>query len=195
MNATEAKPVEEILESLADVSSVYVVGCTGCPVGCDVGGQTWVDEITAALRGAGKTVTKFSSFHNGLGRFEITANAADPYFMVITKPVGITQKIPLPAIADNGCSIQAVDDPNDERDDVRVGIWCSVAQSVVATAVLRERRLGDLAVNVEVGEPTVVSLPVPVGSQGAVRFTLFSDELTPMAERLIYRGRGNDLKV
>lgn len=56
MNATEPKPIEEIVESLADAQSVYVVGCTGCPVGCDVGGQKWLDEMTAALTDAGKTV-------------------------------------------------------------------------------------------------------------------------------------------
>jgi len=57
MNATEPKPVEEILDSLADARSVFIVGCTGCPIGCDVGGQKWIDEMAAALSGAGKTVT------------------------------------------------------------------------------------------------------------------------------------------
>ena len=57
MNATEPKSTEEILESLADASSVFIVGCTGCPVGCDVGGQKWLDEMTETLTGAGKTVT------------------------------------------------------------------------------------------------------------------------------------------
>jgi len=57
MNATELKPTPEILESLADASAVYIVGCTGCPVGCDVGGQKWVDEMTAAITADGKTVT------------------------------------------------------------------------------------------------------------------------------------------
>ncbi len=57
MNATERKPVEEILESLSDASSVYVVGCTGCPAGCDVGGETWLADMAAALTEAGKKVT------------------------------------------------------------------------------------------------------------------------------------------
>ena len=57
MNATEPKPREEVLESLADAGSVFLVGCDGCPVGCDVGGQKWIDETTAALTEAGKTVT------------------------------------------------------------------------------------------------------------------------------------------
>jgi hypothetical protein len=57
MNATESKPIEEILEALADAKKVFIVGCTGCPVGCDIGGQGWLDEMTAALEKAGKTVT------------------------------------------------------------------------------------------------------------------------------------------
>ena len=57
MNATERKPTQEILESLSDAAGVFLVGCTGCPVGCDTGGQKWIDEMTDALAGAGKKVT------------------------------------------------------------------------------------------------------------------------------------------
>jgi len=57
MNASEPKPFEEILASLSDARNVFVLGCTGCPVGCDVGGQKWLDETAAALSQAGKTVT------------------------------------------------------------------------------------------------------------------------------------------
>ncbi|NQU76457.1 MAG: methylenetetrahydrofolate reductase C-terminal domain-containing protein [Planctomycetes bacterium] len=57
MNATEKKPVEKVIESLADAGSVFIIGCTGCPVGCDVGGQPWIDEMTGALTAAGKKIT------------------------------------------------------------------------------------------------------------------------------------------
>ena len=33
MNATEPKPVEEVLESLADAGRVFVLGCNGCHIG------------------------------------------------------------------------------------------------------------------------------------------------------------------
>jgi len=56
MNATERKPMKEVLESLADARKVFLLGCQGCPVGCDVGGQPWLDEMTAALQAAGKEV-------------------------------------------------------------------------------------------------------------------------------------------
>ena len=57
MNASEPKPKEEIVESLADAKKVFVVVCTGCPVGCDVGGEPWLAETAETLEGAGKTVT------------------------------------------------------------------------------------------------------------------------------------------
>ena len=57
MNFTEPKPLAEIVEALADAAGVFIVGCTGCPVGCDVGGQKWVDEMAEALTGDGKKIT------------------------------------------------------------------------------------------------------------------------------------------
>jgi len=45
------------------------------------------------------------------------------------------------------------------------------------------------------GAPAVVALAVPAGVQGAVRVTVFDDHLAPLAERLIYRNRGADLKI
>ena len=56
MNTTERKPLDEILESLTDANSVYLVGCTGCPVGCDTGGPAWVEQTTDSLTQAGKKV-------------------------------------------------------------------------------------------------------------------------------------------
>jgi len=57
MNATERKPNDEILESLGDAAKVFILGCQGCPIGCETGGQPWVNEMTDLLTGAGKTVT------------------------------------------------------------------------------------------------------------------------------------------
>lgn len=57
MNATERKPVKEIIESLADAKKVFILGCQGCPVGCETGGQEWLDETTAGLAEAGKEIT------------------------------------------------------------------------------------------------------------------------------------------
>ena len=56
MNVTERKPNEEILESLSEVQKVFILGCQGCPIGCETGGRPWVDEMTSLLTNAGKEV-------------------------------------------------------------------------------------------------------------------------------------------
>ncbi len=101
----------------------------------------------------------------------------------------------MPAADKSGCVVQSVDDYASKSSDLRVGVFCSDDREVIATAVLRERTFGETRVAVKKGQPTLVSFPVPAGSQGAARVTLFDDEMTPLAERLIYRGRGDDLKV
>lgn len=145
--------------------------------------------------GAGREITKFRSLHDGLGRFELLPGAGVEYFAEITKPRGISQKIPLPARRAEGCTMQAIDDPMSGASDLRVAVWCTGSQTVVTTAVMRDKRLADAEVEVAAGAPTVVAFPMPPGAQGAVRVTVFDEQVTPMAERLIYRGRGNDLKV
>jgi len=57
MNATERKPNDEILESLLDAQKVFILGCKGCPVGCETGGEPWVAEMKSLLESAGKTLT------------------------------------------------------------------------------------------------------------------------------------------
>lgn len=144
---------------------------------------------------AGVELARFRSLHRGMGRFAFTPHAGKQYSVEITRPAGIARRIPVPAAVPSGCVMQAVDDFESARDDVRVGVFCTEARTVVATAALRERRLGDVSADVVPGAPTVIALPVPAGSQGAVRVTLFDDALRPLAERLVYRGRGADLKV
>jgi hypothetical protein len=56
MNATERKPNDEILRSLEGAAKVFILGCQGCPIGCETGGEPWLKDMTALLEGAGKAV-------------------------------------------------------------------------------------------------------------------------------------------
>jgi len=159
------------------------------PIGkpADVEGQVRDDR--------GRVVARFRSYVNGFGRFEIVPERNRKYSVEITRPVGVTAHYDVPAAASKGCAMQALDDFDSERDDIRVAVWCSHERKVTATAVLREKRLGTTSARVEAGVPAVLSLPAPTADQGAVRVTLFDGGLKPLAERLIYRNRNADLKV
>jgi alpha-2-macroglobulin-like protein len=166
---------------------VYFIAKNPLGKPADVDGRV-VDE-------QGREVATFSSLHNGMGRFELMPQAGKSYMVQITRPAGIDHQVPVPAARDAGCALMAIDDAAGQRDDVRAAVWCSEDRNVAATAVLREKRLGDVSAKIAAGKPTVIAIPVPAGAQGAVRFTLFDDALNPLAERLIYRGRGHDLAI
>jgi len=51
------KPDSELVESLAEYTSLFIVACGGCPVGCDSGGMERVGELTGMLEKNGKKVT------------------------------------------------------------------------------------------------------------------------------------------
>lgn len=57
MIASSKKPLEEVLDMLSDARSVFIIGCGDCATQCQTGGDVEVEEMTAALREAGKTVT------------------------------------------------------------------------------------------------------------------------------------------
>ncbi|UCB47066.1 MAG: methylenetetrahydrofolate reductase C-terminal domain-containing protein, partial [Spirochaetota bacterium] len=51
------KPDNEILDSLAEYKSVFIVACGGCPGGCESGGSERIQELASFLSKSGKKVT------------------------------------------------------------------------------------------------------------------------------------------
>jgi hypothetical protein len=141
----------------------------------------------------GQTVATFTSIHDGMGKFEIQPAADRKYKLQITKPVNITTTIDLPAAKAEGCTLRAVDPRN--PDTLRVAVICTSARRLEVEATLRETRVGGGAFDVAANKLALVELPIPRAKQGAVRVTLFSDKSEPLAERLVYHGRGADLKI
>jgi len=146
----------------------------------------------------GQVVGELRSIHDGMGRFDLQPGTDRSYHVEITRPAGIAQRFDVPAARSGGCALRSVAEGSPEV--MRVAATCTTARTVVVEAVLRETRLAAGAVDVAAGQPTLLELPVDsahlgAAQQGAVRVTLFSTRQEPLAERLVYHGRGQDLKV
>lgn len=141
----------------------------------------------------GAVVADLRSIRDGLGRFELTPAPGRTYAVQITKPAGITSRFTVPAAKPSGCSLRAVDGA--APDKVRVAAICDTGRELIVEAVLREQRVAGGAVQVEAKKPSLIELPVSPTLQGAVRVTLLSSKDEPLAERLVYHGRGQDLRV
>jgi hypothetical protein len=91
--------------------------------------------------------------------------------------------------------MHTLDDFAGAETEVRVKVQCTEAQDVLATAVLRESLLSRTSAHTFPGAGTVLALPVDRSAVGAVRVTLFDLQHRPLAERLVYRGLGSELRV
>jgi len=56
MIASEIKPTDEILSHMDGETSIFILGCAGCPEGCDTGGEEQLARFEEELEAAGKTV-------------------------------------------------------------------------------------------------------------------------------------------
>ncbi len=57
MLLSKAKPFQNLLASLKDADTVFVVGCGGCPLGCQSGGEAEITRLKGDLSREGKRVT------------------------------------------------------------------------------------------------------------------------------------------
>lgn len=169
------------------------------------------DVEAVVIDDRGQRVTSFTTVRDGLGRFELTPERGRTYKVAITRPVGITQTFDVPAAAERGCSLTSLDDFAGRSELLEVAATCNEPQLIYAVASLRGKRVASGAVEVAAGKPAVLALPVEKTAQGAVRVTLFAASreaggkaepnpwhqvvAQPIAERLVYRGRGQDLKI
>lgn len=147
----------------------------------------------------GQAVATFTSYHDGLGRFAFTPSTGRTYSAEITKPVGVTEKYPLPLAASDGCVLRSYDDLDGQQAALRVGVRCATPRKVVVTALVRENLLDAAAVDVSEGAEAVVYLASKdaalTKAQGIARVTVLSEDLVPLAERLVYRNRRHNLQV
>lgn len=147
----------------------------------------------------GREIATFESVHDGLGRFSYTPDAGAQYVARITSPAGIDTQVALPtAVSHEGaCTLRAFDDPRSAESEVRVAVRCRSEQAVVVTGVLRETVLDVARVRAGPRSDAVVYLDPGdhADQQGAVRVTVFDENLAPLAERLIYRNHGQNLQI
>jgi hypothetical protein len=147
----------------------------------------------------GRKVASFRSYFHGLGRVALTPQPRRRYRLVITRPVGIEERFDLPPVRSAGCVLATYDDPDSKLEAVMARVQCTEPRRVVVSAMFRERLIDAAAVRVPRDAPAVVHLRSSDEdvnrAQGVVRVTLFTEDLAPLAERLVYRNRENRLKV
>jgi len=106
----------------------------------------------------GRVVARFRSYFHGLGRMDLTPRADRRYHAEVTRPTGIDARFELPPVRAAGCVLTVYDDPDSTLEAIVAGVRCASARRAVVAAVLRERLLDVVAVQVPDGGAAVVHL-------------------------------------
>jgi alpha-2-macroglobulin-like protein len=143
----------------------------------------------------GAEIATVASYHHGMGRFAFTPEAGKSYRLKVTRPSTVTRSYPLPGTKRAGVVMEMLD--GDQSD---APYCCFVLRStqnisqVMVVASLREQVVGSETTELVAGEEVLVTLH-PKGGQGVMRITVLAADGTPLCERVVYRNRGQDLKV
>jgi hypothetical protein len=146
----------------------------------------------------GVRVAEFTSVHDGMGRLAFTPGRDRRYTAHVSAPAGLARSWELPVALDAGCTLRSYDDVRGAVRDVRVAVRCTTRQDVSVVGVLREQTVDTASVRAGPSADTVVYLRPPdavADLQGALRVTVFDQGRDPVAERLVYRNPGRDLRI
>jgi hypothetical protein len=166
---------------------VYVEGRTPSKKPADMAGFI--------ANAAGAEVVTFRTEHDGRGRFSFVPNKGESYFLHLNEPSGIKATFPLPAVKDSGVVITSVSDVTPRQRDIVVRLASTKAGTYHVALTQRFKEFAFKSVALEANEPAEVALTAPRTLDGVVAATVYDDQKTPLAERLLFRQPEHSLRV
>lgn len=150
----------------------------------------------SVVDGRGHEVARLATWTDGRGHVTLTPRSGQEYSVRLD---GRDASFPLPAAQPAGCVLHHHDDLEGAQRAVRVSVRCTEDQDVIVLATQHGQILDEGVVRVRADHATTVHLQsgddAIDGAQGIARVTVFTPELAPLAERLVYRNLGRDLTV
>jgi A-macroglobulin TED domain/Carboxypeptidase regulatory-like domain/Alpha-2-macroglobulin family/MG2 domain len=166
---------------------VYIEGRTPAHKPADMAGVI-VDAF-------GKQVATFRTEHEGRGRFSFVPRKGEAYSLRVTEPAGIKTNFPLPAVKESGVVISAASDIIPRRRNVVVQVAATAVGDYGIALSQHGKEFSFKNITLGAKQSTDVMLSVPRSLDGVIVATVYDDQKTPMAERLLFRQPEHNLKV
>ncbi|WP_291725522.1 MG2 domain-containing protein [Bernardetia sp.] len=153
------------------------------------------------LNSKGKEVGDFSSFHKGMGSFELEAKENETYTAKITTPKGVEKVYNLPEIVEVGYGLQ-IDFPVSKSEKEKVydtsnlkfSIYSPLMEEVFLVGKMRGEIIFSKKISVKKGKNSI-NLPTGEMPIGVANFTLFDARKIERAERLVFLNTDKQLNV
>ena len=134
-------------------------------------------------------ISKFSSYHEGIGTFEISAQADTEYSVKITSPKEIDQIFRLPEVSTKGFAIRLESEENGQKT-----FKCTTTENEVMKVVVRAN--GKIIQSKSIFPPSgFMDINTSVLPNGIAQITIFDSYHVPHAERLFFVKNDETLNV
>jgi hypothetical protein len=154
-----------------------------------------LDLSGAVIDESGAEVGRFETDIRGMGIVEMVPEAGARYFFAAAAPGGETRRFAMRPVLARGCALAIpADAAAVASGEVAVEVTCTEDQPIALAAYVRGQAAASLSARASGGDTTTLRLPLGSRLQGVVRVMLSAGG-RPVAERLIYRGLGRDLKI
>jgi hypothetical protein len=145
-----------------------------------------------------KLAARMNAVHDGLGSFRLVPQAGESYMARVYFPDSTYQEFPLPAVQESGIMMNVLHTPADTA--YRVQVYASepyVAAKKGILLVVQGRGELVFAIQGKIDNAlTNIRIPKRGLPEGILQITLFTNELEPLAERLVFnRVPQRDLQV
>jgi len=157
--------------------------------------QKPADMIGIVVNSTGKEVATFRTEHEGRGRFTFTPVKGETYSLRVTEPAGIKTIFKLPAVKESGVVISSTSDVTPREKNVVVRVAATAAGEYGVSLNQRGKEIAFSSVALKPNQPSDVSFTVPKSLDGVLIATVYDEQKTPMAERLLFRQPEHNLKV
>jgi len=166
---------------------IYVEGKTPTQKPADMAG--------IVVNSTGKEVANFRTEHEGRGRFTFTPVKGEEYSLRVTEPAGIKTIFKLPTVKESGVVISTTSDVTPRQKNVVLRIAATASGEYGVSLNQRGKEIAFTSVSLKANQPSDVSFTIPKSLDGVLIATVYNDQKTPMAERLLFRQPEHNLKV
>ena len=139
----------------------------------------------------GNTVAQFSSFHNGMGAFELEPKIGKTYHAQIINPKGIDKKYDLPKSLKRGWTMHV---DNKKEATLKINIQSTETETMSLAAQVRGEIYFASEINVARGK-NVFEIPAIDFPMGVAQITLFDSKNIERAERLVFVNKDKKLNI
>jgi uncharacterized protein YfaS (alpha-2-macroglobulin family) len=152
-----------------------------------------------------REVSRCKSEHEGRGRCALLPERGRRYTLKVTAPAGVKTLFPLPAVKDDGAVLSATSDTIGRGEPARFTVASTRAGKLTLTVRQREDEVGRATVTLKkksfwgfagsAGQSVPVTVALPSAVDGVLVATLWAEDGTPLAERLVFRVPASTTRV